>query len=672
MYATRLKAVMAVLAACAAVLVLALFNIQVLEGSRYRVEAEERLKRPPGFHPTVRGTVYDRRGVPLAIDTGAFDVAVYFPFIELTDEFVADLASDWGVSEAEVRLRVEAMWAELTRLAGVPPEELDRRLEVIRERVETIREAVARRHGRRIRVREETYGERTSIAHPIVPDCDLKAVSVISSQPERFPGLVLLPARKRDYPLGDVAPHVIGTIGEVSREDLDGDINVSYPPGHLKRYWPGDMVGRTGVEAACEAILRGERGVYQKGIDGDFLEDIPPVPGGDVHLTLDAALQTDVQALLDAPPSMGPGQRLAGAAVVLDVRTGEVLVLASAPKYDLQTWQVDYPDLLAAADQPLVHRAIAGQYPLGSICKAVTATAALHEGVITPGTLLRCDGVLDAAHPNRFRCHIYPRGHGDVDLHRAIVKSCNVFFYRVGARLGHDRLVLWAQRLGLGRPTGIGLPGEAGGNAQVHDPRNLAVGQGELLVTPLQAAQLYGLVATDGRMPPLRLVREWPIDRAARVGARLKPALMEPIRAAFAAVVNEPGGTGYGPDKVTLDSVRVAGKTGTAQAGPRGTHAWFAGFAPAEDPRISFAVIAEHAGHGGVVAGPIAREIVRACQAHGYLGDRPITFEPLPAAPDVAPLPMDDPGPNPDDAPLPDEDLGDPAGSAPAPPVPVG
>jgi len=203
---------------------------------------------------------------------------------------------------------------------------------------------------------------------------------------------------------------------------------------------------------------------------------------------------------------------------------------------------------------------------------------------------------------------------------------------------GRDLLVAWARRMGLGAKTGIGLPGEATGRLDVRDPRNLAVGQGELLVTPLQVAQLYGLVATDGRMPPLRLIREKaPPPGTPRPGLHLNPSHMRVLRDAFAAVVNEPGGTGY--RNVRCPQVRIAGKTGTAEAGRGEDHAWFAGFAPAEAPRVAFAVIVEHGGHGGAAAGPVARDLVLACKAHGYLDPPEVATDagPAPSTPTAGP-----------------------------------
>jgi len=645
MYVTRLKLVLVVLGLGLVLVLGSLLRIQVIQGARYRDEASRRLRHPPHYRPTIRGTVYDRNGVALARDTGAFDVAVYFPFIEMGDAFVRRLSVRWDVEPAEVRARVAAMWQELSRLTHIPPEELARRAEVIRQRVEVIRRTVRAAHGRRVRVAEEAYFVRGAIPHSIVYDVDLRSVGVIKSRPDRFPGLVLQPTRKREYPLGDVAPHVVGRMGEVTAEELGDRVNARYPEGHLKRYWPGDRVGRGGVERAAEDVLRGSRGVYQKAIDGRYLEDVDAVPGRDVHLTLDIALQSDIEDLLDR----GPSGRVTGAAVVLDCATGEVLALASAPRYDIRHFGVDYPDLVSRTTRPLVHRAVAGQYPLGSVFKAVTTACALEHGAINAQTFLTCEGMLDATRPDRFRCHIFLShgyGHGEIPLRTAIYKSCNVYFYKVaillsrgpGGRidldLGRDRLVACAQRLGLGHGTGIGLPGEAAGRLDVRDPRNLAVGQGELLVTPIQAAQLYGLVASDGRMPPLRLIREAdPPPENIRPGLHLDPNQMAVLRDALDAVVNEPGGTGY--RAVHSDEVRIAGKTGTAEAGRGDDHAWFVGFAPSDAPRVAFAVIVEHGGHGGETAGPVARAIVHTCKAYGYLDPPPAPA--TPQAPDARP-----------------------------------
>jgi penicillin-binding protein 2 len=370
--------------------------------------------------------------------------------------------------------------------------------------------------------------------------------------------------------------------------------------------------------------------MYLRGIQGDFQEDIQPVPGQDAHLTLDVALQADVEALLDHPPA-GVGQdHVVGAAVVIDCRTGEVLVLATGPRYDPAVYKS--PDAYAAliADpekqHPLVNRAVHSLYPLGSVFKAVTTLAGLEEGVLTPQTTCTCEGALDPRHRDRFKCDLLA-GHGTINLHTAIQKSCNVYFYHVAESLsrmpgggiewsrGSACLKAYAELLGLGRPANIGL-GDFAGSLDEPDPRNLAIGQGAMLVSPLQTAQLYGLVATGGHMPALSLIRERPSPPRQDPG--LDPRYVAILKDGLKSVVNDVGGTAH--STVYLPDIRIAGKTGTAQVGGgKEPHAWFAGYAPADNPRVAFAVIVENGGHGGTAAGPIAREIVRKCQFHGYL-----------------------------------------------------
>jgi penicillin-binding protein 2 len=648
MYAFRLKAVMLVLGLALALLAAGLFQLQIVEGSRYREEARLRLRRDPGFYPAKRGSIFDRAGVVLAQDTGAYDVAIYYPFIELDDRFVAKMARQWGVSAAEVHDRIGEMWPQLERLTGVTEQELDARVWTIIRRVNVIRKTMDDYYGHEVRVRESTYGEKTSVPHTLVHDVDLATVGAISSRPEEFPGLTIQTASRREYMLGAVAPHIIGRLGEVTREDIEGavnpngtvrrqSINARYPVGDLKRYLPGDLIGREGIEGAYEQKLHGSRGQFRKGIDGNFLEDIEAVKGEDMQLTLDVALQADVEAILDAPPDgVNEGKPVIGAAVVIDCETGEILVLATGPRFNPQTFREDYNSLKVDEDSPLFNRALQGQYPLGSVFKAVTAIAGLHENVM-PATFT-CHGMLDPAHPTQFRDDnfiAYGTAHGTIGMHEAIKESCNAFFCNVGRLLGTDHLQQYADLLGFGRPTGIGL-GEASGQINEKDARNLAIGQGRMLVTPVQVAQLYGQVATYGRMPALSLVRD-PAHPPVPRDLGLNPVHMDKVRKGFWAVVNEPGGTGY--KTVRLPDIQIAGKTGTAQVGGgQPPHAWFAGYAPANHPRVAVAVIVEHGGHGGTTAGPLAREIIRACQKHGYLSDGPVE-RPVVASPDFASQP---------------------------------
>jgi penicillin-binding protein 2 len=638
MYETRLRAVLVILGLALALLAAGLFQLQIVEGGRYRAEAQQRLIRSPGFYDTIRGPIYDRNGVCLARDAGAYDVAIYYPFIVMDDDFAARMARQWGVAPEEARGRVAGMWSRLASLTGVPETDLHDKADTIRERVKVIQDVVARYHGRPVDVAEAIYNDKTAVPHTLVADVDIVAASAIRARPEDFPGLKVVETARREYPQGGIAPHVIGRVGEVTREDLLGtaqraSVNASRDADDLKRYIPGDGIGRGGIENACEDILRGTRGMYLKGIQGDFQEDIQPVAGRDVHLTLDIALQADVEALLDRPPAGVGKDHVVGAAAVIDCRTGEVLVLATGPRYDPRAFRSveAYNALRQDPECPLINRAVHGVYPLGSVFKAVTTLAGLEEGVLKPSDTYTCQGVLDPSHRDRFKCDLLA-GHGTINLRTAIQKSCNVYFYHVAEALsrspgggsslarGSAGLRAYAELLGLGRATGIGIGGEPAGQLDEPDARNLAIGQGSMLVTPLQTAQLYGMVATGGRMPALSLIRERPSPPRQDPG--INPRYIAILKDGLEAVVNEIGGTAH--STVYLPDIRIAGKTGTAQAGGgQEPHAWFAGYAPADNPRVAFAVIVENGGHGGTAAGPIVREIVRKCQFHGYLDGRP-------------------------------------------------
>lgn len=356
-----------------------------------------------------------------------------------------------------------------------------------------------------------------------------------------------------------------------------------------------------------EHILRGRRGKEQYDKSDRPLWRIEPRPGGDVRLTLDSTFQMEVEALLDRPPELpADGGVVRGAAVVISIPSGEILAMATTPRFDPNTLGRDYAELSRPeAGRPFVNRAVS-QYPLGSIFKGITATAALHEGVISPHSEIICTGRY-SPHLDRYRCNnIY--GHGAMSLIPAMRVSCNVYFYHLGMMLGSPRLVEWAGRFGLGQKTGLMIGGEAAGNLDAgDDPKNIAIGQGAILVTPLQAARFAGMLATGGKMNEVHLVKSPRPSPPPLVDMSLDEGHMATMRKAWAEVVSGQGGTGR---RAYSDRVSIAGKTGSAQDPPRASHAWFVGFAPVENPQIAFAVFYQNAGGGGTVAAPVARMIV--------------------------------------------------------------
>jgi penicillin-binding protein 2 len=450
-------------------------------------------------------------------------------------------------------------------------------------------------------------------------------------QPE-LAGVLIQIQPKREYRQKGMACHTLGYLGEINEAQLKSD---KYP-----KYKLGDYLGKCGVELAWEKYLRGRRGYRRIEVDAygrelGQLASVFPTPGANVHLTLDSRMQREAEACLE--------DRM-GAIIALDPRNGRVLALASSPPcspeafergLSTQEWQKINHD----QSHPLENRAIKGQYPPGSTFKIVMAVAGLEEKVITPQTIFYCNGTMP------FGDHVFhcwrKGGHGAVNLHRALVQSCDIYFYNVGLRLGINRIAKWSKRFGLGAPTGLDLDKEMPGlvastawkKARFHRPWqqgetfSVAIGQGYNLATPLQMARVVAAVANGGIVYKPYLVEkvesptgEILYQARPTVQSRLEasPATLEAVRQALVGVVNE--GTAR---SARLPHIQVAGKTGTAQvvaldpdnpkkkkSWHREDHAWFVAYAPAADPRVAVAVLVEHGGHGGSQAAPLARRII--------------------------------------------------------------
>ncbi len=455
----------------------------------------------------------------------------------------------------------------------------------------------------------------------------------------QYPGVNLEVESRRSYPGDDLAAHLLGYVGEVGPQELEQKHGVGYDPG--------DFVGKTGLEKEFDEFLKGIDGGLQVEVDslGRRLQVIntqEPLPGYDLMLTIDR----DVQRV--AETALGD---LRGAVVVMDPGNGEVLALASRPAYNPNLFSVgisaqDWGALLKDEYHPLQNRALQSHYPPGSVYKLIIAAAGLSEGLIDEQTTFFCGGGIQFG-DRYFRCW-KKGGHGTINLHRAIVESCDAYFYQLGLKVGIDTIARYARELGLGQRTGIGLPGEWPGlvpdSAWKRKTRGEAwypgetlsasIGQGYNLLTPLQMAVMVSAVANDGTVYRPRLVKavlapegkileEYRPEEVRR--AKVTPAVLAAIRRGMWGVVNEPGGTG---GLARLKEVEVAGKTGTAQVvkmrqpGEEGSqaylpekhrdHAWFACFAPLSQPRAVVVVMVEHGGHGGTVSAPIARKVLQA------------------------------------------------------------
>jgi penicillin-binding protein 2 len=407
-------------------------------------------------------------------------------------------------------------------------------------------------------------------------------------------------------------------------------------------YVTGDEIGQYGLERRWEELLRGQSGGQQVEVDAlgrrvRVLHEVTDIPGDTVHLTLDLELQEAAYEALKGKE---------GTLVVLDVNSGAVLALASTPAFDPNIFargikNEEWSDLIKDRLRPLNNRAIQGQYPPGSTFKIIMAIAALEEGVVNPDAHIQDPGFFPFG--NRSFRDWKKGGHGAVNLHKAIVESCDTYFYQLGPKLGVDRIAKWARAFGLGEKTGLALDDERSGvipDTQWKRKRfrqpwfpgetvSVAIGQGYVTVTPLQLANMMAAVANGGKLyrPYLvtkvesvdgATVREYKPELVRKI--ELKAETLNRVHKALADVVNGTGGTG-GAARSPL--IQVAGKTGTAQViEMKGAylkseqlsyfnrdHAWFVSYAPVDKPQIAVAVLVEHGGHGGSAAAPLAKKV---------------------------------------------------------------
>lgn len=591
-----------------------LFSMQVVSGPEYELAAWQRLQRTTYVAPR-RGAILDRKGRPLAASEPGFDLAVVPA--ELTDISLDRVAGMLGVDMEELRARL----AEVeSKIAG----------EVERELARSRREAGSELSPGMVKKVKSHHRGRPWLLWPDL--ADVEACLEIYVHPDRYPGFTIQGRAIRRYPEKDLACHVVGHLSKIYQEE--------YEELRLAGYFLDDLVGRSGIEGILEDRLRGTRGMRvtkrDRRNDGSGrVYDESPRTGEDVRLALDIEMQRAAEVSLDRAlerarafaARTGREPPAGGAAVVLDVRTGEVYVLATTPRYDANRFAKDYGALSTDPAFPLIDRAVAAhRLPQpGSVFKIVAAIAGLETGVLSLGDIRHCRGFLHQ--PNRFKCNAV---HGDVDLELAIEASCNVYFYALGEEITPEDLARWARAFGFGERTGIEVDRELAG--LVPDPawkaeavgepwvpadsRYLAIGQGYLEVTPLQVARFMAAVATGRLVTPRLVIGPGRPVESRPVGA--SESTLEVVRRGMRRVVE--GNRGTARRIEALARFHASAKTGTAETGTsEGDHAWIAGFAPRSDPRIAFAVLIENAGHGGEVAGPVAGEILEAVFAR--LGD---------------------------------------------------
>ncbi len=480
-------------------------------------------------------------------------------------------------------------------------------------------------------------------------DIDREQLAALETHLAELPALDIVTVPLRDYPYATLGAHLIGYLNEVNAEDMKRAADPS-------TYHPGDRIGRSGLEKRYEALLKGSRGFRRLVVDarGKSLEGArpdslevemlkQPVPGHDIQLTLDMQLMEAFDRAFRPYPS--------GAAVVIDIHTGAVRALYSKPVYDpnemssgLSTKR--YAELTGDPFRPLIDKTMYETYFPGSTFKAFTALAALEDAVVDPMQRVECLGSLKIGR-QKFRCN---KRHEWVDLYESVVQSCNVYFWVLAEEVGIERINRYAKAFGFSERTGIGVNSEAKGFLATREwyeehygkfrigyTLNTAIGQGNTRVTVLQLALAYGAIANGGNLyvpQVVKNVRSPDGSLSETFQPRMKrdvgvaPEHLDLMRRALIDVVEDESGTAYRARN--KDGVRIAGKTGTAQVVSRKgrseesssawyldrSHGWFAGFAPADDPQVAFAVLVEHGGSGGASAAPIATSVMQQ-----YLGE---------------------------------------------------
>lgn len=581
----------------------------------------------------------------------------------------------------------KALWQQLADATHVPIAELNKRRAAIQHRVDSMKKRVER--NRELAAREplppsppattwigtiqnlfvkwvaqapeakapEQIVLKEELSYyPLVAEITPQLRGELKSHPELYPNLRVVSVTHREYPLGSVASHIVGFRKPLTQEEWSAR-QARLPQGDPLGYQPGDRIGQTGVELFHERHLRGVRGQRKLWLNsqGEVVEEREiraARPGQDIEITLNLELQQQAEQMLKelvdpqevattSPEGADPAAAMtvpprSGVIAVMDVRTGEMLVAASWPSFDINVYLNGTPaerQLIEADSRyPLFPRLHKMTLAPGSVFKALTAVAMLQAQVPAAYEPFECQGFLDV--PTKRRCLTfvhYGVGHGPTNMSLAMAKSCNVYFFNGAKQVGGPRLLESAAQFGFGQPTGIDLPNESSGNlpdkATKPDFLGVAIGQATLTVTPLQIVRMMAAIANGGELLTPRLARRSGsaivteessaesasrllLARQSRTIPNLSPDMLATVRHGLEQVVALNGGTGY--KSVRLPEVAIAGKTGTAESRGGQDHAWFAGYVPADRPKYALVVVLERGGSGGKVAGPLVKKMVQA------------------------------------------------------------
>ncbi len=557
--------------ACVIILLVGFWKLQVIQSGHFSDLAQKNgIRSIPIIAP--RGAMLDREGRVLVDSFPSFSILLLRDNPKLIQKYLPEIESGLGISREDLQAEIDAARTE------------PRFMPVI-----------------------------------IKPEASEADLAFVESHRSDIPILDLMMVQRRHYPFGEMLANAIGYVGEVSAQELEQSNG---------RYAPGDIVGKAGLEKEYNDQLEGTDGMRRVVVNSvgkvvRTLDNVPPIPGKPIQLTIDLNLQQVAEHDMEGKE---------GAVVAMDAHTGAILAMVSRPTFNPNDFAVRIPpkewrQLNTDPETPLLNRAIQAQLAPGSVFKIVMATAMLESKAIPPTYTVYCPG--HATFYGRvFHCD---HAHGVVDLHKAIVASCDVYFYNVGKQLGIDRISYYANALGLGHLTGIDLPGEEPGLIpseqwveRVYHHKwypgstiSVSIGQGAVMVTPIQLARMVAAVASGGNLVQPHLLKDDPNVKTIRFP--ISQNTVDQITQGMWGVVNEPDGTTA--ETVKLKNIEFCGKTGTAQTmsyelqNRLGKHVkengWFVGYEPRENPDIVVAALVQGAGWGSFVA-PIVRDVVEA------------------------------------------------------------
>lgn len=656
------------------ILIVKLFSLQIIHGAEYREQSNTRLTRE-SILEAARGAILDKTGTPLVTSNMQFSLEMYktkvdtdtlnqsiLNMIEVLEKYEISYSDSFPIQIEPFAFTISGetldKWKGTNKFdENITAEEafykFKDKYKVQNTDIQEIRKIIA------IRYELATKGYSSTRSVTIAENISREAVAEFSESSEKFAGINIVVKPVREYTSGSLASHILGYAGKISSEEYEK---------RKSTYSSNDIIGKTGIEYVFEEYLKGRNGTKQidMAVDGtttaEYISE-EAVAGSDIVLTIDANLQKIAEEALASNiqkiASGGFGKAYdarAGACVVMNVNTGEVLAMASYPDYNPADFvggisQEDWNNYNNNEAKPLVNKAIQNSYSPGSTFKMITAIAGLESGVIDVNTKINDTGVYHkyGISMNCWYYTDYHRGHGYVNVSEAIEKSCNYFFYETGDRMGIDQLAKFAKYFGLGGKTGIELRGETSGvlanrenKEKMHpdDPNwnpgntlNAAIGQGDNEFSPLQMARYISMLANGGHKIDVSIVKtirnadgsevsreeinqfvskKLGLEEETEEDITINQKNLDAVLAGMKSVTSDTGGTAYVRFKDF--NISVGGKTGSAEAPGNKVHAWFVGFAPFENPEIAIVVMVENGGHGNYTA-----EVVRDIMAE-YFG----------------------------------------------------